>query len=378
MCGRQAGLKEELVYLSGYNNEEFDIWLSNEDQDIESFKGLIAMLNVLYPGREKAAMDSYSQDLNPDCKTARHMLEYALLNKLPHMSERIRKQLGASEDRQSKLWAKYYTIDYQAAKGEITLQEAIDLSMSDGQYQEAELRVYSRLVQIYSYYDMKNYPMIHALSDMVQADIKLIKDEYIRECYTARLALVLAGIGVVDNNIEMARVNAKKIIIETDCDNFKAMAYSYIASTYIFTNFNEAKKNYNFSLNYCNLNNDNYTKKLVLESLNFLYSYWKKETQYELEGDSVTVIHDRAFQLIVSGNYDEALEVLNSVHLEDKSECEKGFHFYYKGLITDSKDDFYESVYHFKKVGEKFYINCPLIELSKLETNVTLLKALSA
>ena len=54
-----------------------------------------------------------------------------------------------------------------------------------------------------------------------------------------------------------------------------------------------------------------------------------------------------------------------------------GFYFYYKGLISVDKSDFYKSIRCFKKSDDKYSVQLPLIELKKMGADIELLSLIS-
>ncbi|MNG37225.1 hypothetical protein D3C84_1245090 [compost metagenome] len=71
------------------------------------------------------------------------------------------------------------------------------------------------------------------------------------------------------------------------------------------------------------------------------------------------------------------MDVLNKDDMNAITHNQRGFHFYLKGLVTNSISDFCESIKAFKKSGDHFYRELPLIELKKLNIDISIIEALA-
>lgn len=379
-CHKNAVQQKELAKIAGYNplGGGFSKWLNEPERDITDFNGLIAVINKLFPYTESDLMSDYAKTLDGNRKTARYMLEYASVNNLKDLASYMRQKLNDSRNSISKAWGEIYSIDHKAFTSQITLPESISLVAEYIHHDSPEVRAYSRLIQIYGYHDMKINTAVDELMKIAEKDINEIKDTFIKDSYAARLAVIAGHDYLHSGDVKNARLQGKKILLSSSCQNFKTLANLSIGNSYLFESFDNAKKYLKNALEISYMQNDTYYASQVRGSLNFLHNYWSKEVPYEMTDYSTSTSHDKAFQLIKQGDKEAALKILNSINLDDCSECEKGFNHFYRGLISNSKDDYYTSIMHFKNINEKFYRNAALIELQKIGENEVLLRTLSA
>lgn len=379
-CLKNVIQQKELAKIAGYNPTAggFGKWLNEPDRDITDFNGLIEVVKKLFPYTESELMSDYAKSLDVNRKTARYMLEYASVNNLKDLASYLRNKLTESRNSISKAWGEIYTIDHKAFTSQITLHESISMAAEYLHHDSPEVRAYSRLIQIYGYHDMKINTAVDELMKLAEKDINEIKDTFIRDSYAARLAVIAGHDYLHSGDVRNARLQGKKILLSSSCQNFKTLANLSIGNSYIFESFDNAKKYLKNALEISYMQNDIYYAKQVRGSMNFLHNYWSKSVPYQMDDNSISTLHDKAYQLINKGDKETALNILNSINLEDCSDCEKGFNYFYRGLISNSKDDYYTSIMHFKNINEKFYRNAVLIELQKIGENEVLLRTLSA
>ena len=379
-CSKNTIQQKELAKIAGYNPQGggFSKWLNEPDRDITDFNGLIRVVRKLFPLTESELMSDYAKTLDVNRKTARYMLEYASVNNLKDLASYMREKLNDSRNSVSKAWGAIYNIDHKAFTNQITLHQSISMAAEYINHEHAEVRAYSRLIQIYGYHDLKINTAVDELMKLAEKDIDEIKDTFIRDSYGARLAVIAGHDYLHSGDVKNARLQGKKILLSSSCESFKTLANLSLGNSYLFESFNDAKKYLKKALELCYMQNDTYYAKQVRGSMNFLHNYWSKEVPYQMTDDSVSTSHDKAYQLINKGDKEEALQLLNSINLEDCSDCEKGFNYFYRGLISNNKDDYYTSIMHFKNISEKFYRNAALIELQKIGENDVLLRTLSA
>lgn len=107
----------------------------------------------------------------------------------------------------------------------------------------------------------------------------------------------------------------------------------------------------------------------------FLENLWNKENKY-LNVDSKEIIdrQEVIHYLIRKGDTGQAKKMLSKLEVLEQDANEMGLHYYYKGLIENSKDYFLKSVKYFKMSGDKFSCRLPLLELGKLGVDKEILE----
>jgi hypothetical protein len=87
--------------------------LRDPSKEFDSLFGLIRIVRYIFGEDEKKLMEQYSTEIDPNNKSARHMLEYLSVHRmLESMKSLIDKMLDCKNVK-SKEWAKVYTIQYE-------------------------------------------------------------------------------------------------------------------------------------------------------------------------------------------------------------------------------------------------------------------------
>jgi hypothetical protein len=364
----QWGRSTELSKMAGYSNgSSLKKALKKEEGDIEKFDGFVRLVHELFPDNKFDLMTAFAKTLNPQKLTARFMLEYAALYNLDELKTYLIEQLGNSTNKESNDWSFVYGIDEKLIKREISEYEAIN-KLSTHKYNCPEMKVYSKIVQFYCYYDMRNFYMMEALYQDIQNEIEEIKKQFVKDSYYARLFLIECAVNLHSKNI--GELREKLFLIENALDPIKVVAYLQVGNSYVLTNYEKANKLFNKANE---LTPEKY-KTQIKKSMNFNNILWDKIDQYIEDGDK----SNKLFYYAKTGQIERGLELAENINLYSYTEQQKGFHFFYMGLLLNDKSMFYKSVEHFNKCGEKFYKTLPILELKKAGESSYILDALSA
>jgi hypothetical protein len=143
------------------------------------------------------------------------------------------------------------------------------------------------------------------------------------------------------------------------------LKYLTLGNSYIFESFEKASEYMMKSLEIAT--KYNYENRIVQaqRSLNFVQNYWRKIPMYlNEESDKISDRHELAF-FYIRNNNSKGLEILESINVDDLTDLQKGFYYFYKGLALESKEMYFKSLKSFNACGEEFYKNLPIIELKK-------------
>lgn len=376
---KDKSLKYKYTQLAGFANPTaLHKFLTEEEREMNNFDGLLNMVRYSFLDREKEIMDAYIRTLDPNGKCARVSLEYAICSRLEDLTQYLLNKLSRASNAESKEWAALYSLDRKVETGEVSPLESIDV-INGMRLKTVEGVAYGNLLKIYGYQAKRIYDLMYQLSEGLELSIKKIKDSYIRQSYFSRLGLVMMNVHMHQNNVSEAKRYAYLVLDNTTQENLRFLAYLGLGNIYTFESLEK-------SIDYLNqarligktLANNEPRMLEVERSLNFVRNYWGVQPEHiNYQSENISDIHEVAFYYIRSGKIEEAKEILFNIDLDKLNPYNKGFHFFYRGLITNNKEDFYKSIFNFKEVGEVFYRNISLIELKKMGENPELLKALS-
>jgi hypothetical protein len=362
------GYGESIAKLAGYSTiGGFVKALKKEDGDIEKFDGFVRVVHEMFPENKFELMTNFAETLNPQTLTARFMLEYATIYKLFDLKDYLIEQLKNASNVESNQWAFAYETLRKFNKKEIGGFEAVN-SLSQIKYTKPEMKVFSKIVQFYCFYELRNTNMMDALYQDIKNDIESIKKKFVKDSFYARLFLIECSVSL--HNKSISDLREKLFLMESALDPVKALAYLQIGNSYIINNYEKANKYYLLANEYAS----GILKNEVRKSINFNNILWDKFEGYLEDGDN----SNKLFYYAKKGQLESGRKLLETMDVESLSDYRKGFNYYYQGLLFNDKNMFYKSVEHFNKCNEKFYKKLPLLELEKVGENIHIINALSA
>jgi hypothetical protein len=373
-------LATKLAKIAGYKNPTpLYKFLNESDREVQNFNSLVKIVRELFQDREFEIMNEYCRTLDPNKKAARIALEYATINNLEELKKYLIEKLTGAKNIESKDFAFIYDIYTRLSNGEIPSSEGIQLINRKG-FTSYEAQLFSKIVLMYQYYfKLELFDNVLELVNLIKPELDEINDQYLEEQYKIRINLMLTAVYLHKGMLQESRDHAYSILKCNNIPNYtEVTAYLNLGNSFIMENYDKSleylKKGLDLAIKY-NLENSITQLK---GSLNFLMNYWGKEPSYlTIDSQEISDIHEIAFMHIRKGNKDEALNLLNKINQDDMSDWQKGFHYFYRGLIDNNKENYYKSITYFKLTGDQFYRQLPLIELKKLRENEVLLNALS-
>lgn len=305
---------------------------------------------------------------------AKVRLEMSDINEQYELTDTLIEQLINSSCPIEREWAAMYKIKRRQDKGEINAHQALKaIGKLDPKTQE--MRVFTYIIPLYYYLRNAEYSNLSEMSTIVDVDL-IESNPVIRNSYYNRLQALLAASAFSQNKLTRARFHCSYGINCTNTDRLVAYSYLTLGNTYILNDYDQAKEYY---LNGLQHSMDNPQRKLQLtRSLAFLENYWGKENKWiNRQSAEQDDLYGQVFELIVKKEYDRAIQMLDELFESPLCDNQLGFHYYYLGLIYDHEDYFLKSVEHFKKSGEKYFLDCPITELHRLGTDSRLLDLLT-
>ncbi len=349
-------------------------FLNEPSRELDNFNSLLKIVRELFPDREFELMNNYLRTVDPNKKTARVGLEYANMSRIDDLYEHLIEKLLDSSNAESKEWSQLYHLYQQGIKGSLPQLEIVD-KVNEMRIKTPEMKVYSKLIIIYSYYHLGLFDILKQTSKLVDHQIVNIKDEFIKDSFTSRYGLVMTTVSLHSGSIEGVRTYGEMTLQSCQRSVINCQVLLQMGNSYMFESYEKSMEYFHKALSICNVSNK---EEQIKNSMNFVNNYWGKNPDFlDYSSDTVSDKHEVAFHYIQSGRQDEGINLLNELNFEELTHGQKGFNLFYKGLATGNKNFYYESVRHFNLAGEKFYKKLPLIELRKLGENEIILDALS-
>jgi len=371
-------LAKRITKLIGYANPStLYKFLNNEKRDFEEFNTMLTIIRELFPDKEKELMMEITQTLDPNKHITRVALEYATITKHEELKKYLIEKLAGAKNIESKDFAFIYELDDKLAKKEISSHEGIELINRKG-FTSFEARVFSRIVLIHEYWELGLFDIMFDLAKLTNLDLQSIEDNYLANQYKARFGLIMSVAYLHKSMIEESRQNAYNVLNSDVAESVKTLTYLNLGNSYIIENYDKSFQYLQKGLELAEKFNLQNAQTQIKRSINFLMNYWKQSPTYLDEtSEEVPDKHEIAFMHIRKNNIEKALEILESINQNEMTNLQKGFHYFYRGLIANSKEFFYQSITYFKMTGDSFYRQLPIIELRKMGENEVLLNALS-
>lgn len=372
---RPRGYAEELAALSGYSSgSALKKVLKDEKKEFEKFSALVKIVHELFKDKIKQTMTDYASTLDVKKQTARYFLEYCQIHTFHEIKEMLIEKMINCGNSQSEEWAKIYQIKSLFMKKEIGLGDAISrFSAINPKQPETEAAI--EIYKSYCYLEEQKYNMVYDTLLSIGNSIDEIKEPYIKDLFKGRYQLLMIEHYFRRDELEKARDYCKDLLLN-DMEMFRGWAYLHLGNSFIIDDFDKAYEYFNKGLEvggqkYKNL------KSNIKTSINFVSNLWGKNPEYlDLNSDNHNDVTEIAFYYIQKGQKTEAEKVLDAIDVNTLTHNQRGFFYYYKGLLMKDVDCFAESIISFKLSGDTYYRKLPLLELEKLNYPKSIIKAL--
>jgi len=371
-------LAGKLAEKAGYKNATpIYKFLNEEEREMEDMLALVIIVKELFPDQEEEIMTEYCQTLKPNKKAARYALEYADANHFSKMTDILLGLLSNSTNATSKEWAAVYEVHCKVKSANYTTVDTWDM-ISNLSIKSPEMKLFSKIILIYKFCQHRRFDLMQEIVDSIsEKALDNIASSFIRSSFKCRSYIMQASTYISLNQVEKARELADYVLKNTNIDRFLSFANLHLGNSYIFSDFDKAKAYYTNGLTYAK--NVSAMKAPLINSLAFLHNYWGRTHSWSNGDDNQSIpdLHEKAFQLIREGKLDAAKSILNKVAKLSLSDNQKGYHHFYRGLITEDRLEFLTSIKYFKLSGDQYFRNCSLIELKKLGEQEEILEVLA-
>jgi len=209
--------------------------------------------------------------------------------------------------------------------------------------------------------------------------ISNLKDSYIKKSFTTRINAIKVSATLNEGNCSETEAVGLKALDTNEHTPFNILINMNIGNAFIMYDFDKAMYYFKRAISLCDEFSDEIKRIQVQHSIDFCKAYWKIDTKPEdINVIDVSSKYNKIFAYIAIDDKGHAFELLESIDIEEITDDEKAFHFFYRGMVTREKEDFYQSIEYFRTTYDKHYRNLSIIELRKMGENEFLLKALSA
>lgn len=365
--------QRKLSQIAGVKDAAISRYLNGFEQ--LNFESILKIVKYLYPVEELSIMGEYV--LTQKSKNARYALDYCFMHNLKEQGEELIDRLLHSNNPSDKEWGGMYALLNAINQRERSFRELLQ-QVEMQKPKECEMQILKGILKAYVYFGMDDFHSIVLHVKDTEKLLEEMKRGYIKDSFYVRLGLMMNYVALFDSNdVEKSRYYSSLIIEQDFFQGAKASAYNQLGHSYLFENYELAKHYMELAIDQFQKNGRDEPIQVVQHNLCFLQSYWRiqRPFPFELKGDSEKV--DYAYYLIQSGAKDQAIHLLEEVVVEQISEWNKAFYYYYMGLLHEKKDLFYQSIELFRKKGDFFHIQLPIQELHKLGENELALKMLS-
>ncbi|SDZ63561.1 hypothetical protein SAMN05421736_12362 [Evansella caseinilytica] len=327
--------------------------------------------------RSLGNIDHVVKELDPTSYLARVSLEYAVSHSKRDLLDYLIERLLLSGNEESREWAEIYQLDNMVYKGEISLVDSIH-KLTYIHCASTEMSILRKIFQLYNYYDLKAFQMIEILSGLIDNEINLLENSYMKDSFQSRLNLAMQSVHIHLNRLEESRKYGLQLKAIASTPIMKAIAYKNIALSYMFEDYEKSIAYFYNSLTILKKLQNHNESNNVQRIMNFVHSYWEHPEKTEwIRKETIDEIHTYVFSLIKKGDKELAIKVLDEAKNKIENDFQQGYHNYFRGLITDEEKYYYESVKFFSKSGDQFFRQLPLTALKEKGVDTMLLSALS-
>lgn len=336
-------------YLNGY--EEIN------------FEAVLRIVQHLFPEQEKELMAEYI--MTQKSKNARYALEYCAMNQLFEQLDHLLKELSVSSNPIDKEWASMYElikIRNSGALDPLELLKQVEIFKP----KQLEMEVMKVIIKGYIYGELNDFHTLSMYVPLIENELDHIKSNFIRSSYKVRLGLMMNYISLFKNDVEKARFYSNLVLDQVFFEQLKPIAYHHLGHSYLFEDYEKSMSYLDLSLKLSYNSGFNDMAESIKFTIEFVKSFWGIDHEFRLELTTYKHKMNYAHFLFQKGEKDKAREVLDQLDFNSLPDWEKGFYFYYKGLIENDIDLFHYSVRWFKKEGDLFHMKLPILKLKHL------------
>jgi hypothetical protein len=339
--------------------------LRDPKKEFDNINGLIKIVKHLFGKDEKKLMEQYSKEIDPNNKSARHMLEYLSVNRMLDSMKNLIDKMTECKNKDSRDWARLYSIlhEWQSDFYGVNFIDVMD-RLNAIKTNIPELNVIINITRCNCFYKNKVYRVSYELSHGIGKSLENIKDEYIKMSYSVRYHEIMSYLSLrVFNDLDKARIHAQSVLDYNVGKSLNAYAYYILGCSYLLTDYDKSREYLVKSAKiYTDLNRKDAADN-VKEEIELLDIMWDK--------DIFSVYYSKEYRYYWYMRNNRTINVeLESLNLEEQ------FYLLIKGMKEDSTDILMQSLILFVKNGDLFLANLPKLELLKRGYNNDVIESL--
>ncbi|MDX5746195.1 AimR family lysis-lysogeny pheromone receptor [Bacillus cereus group sp. BfR-BA-02570] len=236
-----------------------------------------------------------------------------------------------------------------------------------------EIKVLYGILTFYTMYDLEKFNSLFDYAEVMQPNIELITDEFIRVAYSGRIKEGLSYAYLMQDKVDKARELCHGILnLEDDKECFallRASALGYLAESYTFESYDRASWYVNKALetlDSCHVERAKKRRKNIFNT----YAFIKLVNKQGLDNIKIYNVCEEAFYQALIGKSDVAIKLLKECEIKDgklspMKKCILGYALKDTKLIE-------ESIVDFECEGNRFYSKLPKKMLVKFTKNGTM------
>lgn len=236
-----------------------------------------------------------------------------------------------------------------------------------------EVKVLYGILTFYTMYDLEKFNALFDYAEVMQPNIELITDEFIRAAYSGRIKEGLSYAYLMQDKVDKARELCHEILnLEDDKECFallRASALGYLAESYTFESYDRASWYVNKALetlDSCHVERAKKRRKNIFNT----YAFIKLVNKQGLDNIKIYNVCEEAFYQVLIGKSDVAIKLLKECEIKDgklspMKKCILGYALKDTKLIE-------ESIVDFECEGNRFYSKFPKKMLVKFTKNGTM------
>jgi tetratricopeptide (TPR) repeat protein len=347
------GYSNELAEIAGFvgNSKGSNLKkvLTDEKKEFENFNGLLELIEDIRKEDSVKMMVKYSNEIDPNKKTARNLLEYFVSNAQYEAFNNLLHRMEDCKNKESLEYAKIYRMQYKYQPLASNSDEFIKLieEISDIHVTFPELKVYKKMLINYCCFLLQDYDKCKFLLSEIEEELEFVDNDFIKEMYLIRINEIkcytyLKGF----NDPETARICANWIINSNAATGFKAYAYYLKGHSYMFSSYEDAVDCYEKAIELYGDRKQDVEE--IKEEIEFVKVYWDKETNHNY-------VKNELFFKAKKGN----VISLNDYNLEPE------FQLFLEGCSTKNIKKLLLSLLGYIKIKDLFLANLAKIELVK-------------
>lgn len=362
--------QKSLAKIAGVTEPPLSRYL-NGISDEMGFEQIRRIIKHLFPEKEREYMAEYA--LTQELQNARYCLEYTSIHNMHDITYQLIAELAASKNRTDREWAKAYQYFNDIA---VQQHEPVSFLKRLDEFipKQDEMKILKTIAKCQALFQLDKHREISDLLNKIAKDIEELISDFMKESLNTRVNLILNNIFLYQNNIDEAREASRYVINQEIAENIKGGAYLNLGHSYLFEDYEKARRYYLTALSFFNQRGRDDLVVATKNTISFLQSYYKIDREYTYNGGSYQEKSDYIYYLAQKGDRIRAKELLNEIDINTLPDWNKGFYYYYLGLIEESKQPFFEAVKWYRLTSNFFHLQLPIKALRELGENETILE----